>query len=154
MNYIFCAIRFTNDEGYIGGIEPAHMEEVFHAMESNYIGWVEGFAPMAVGTDLPQPVQEFSRTLFSMRPDIALHVARTAFAADLRAYLGQVTVPVFIIQSAEDRSVPMSVAEYLRDHLGGPTVIEVLRTRGHLPHLSAPVLVGPAIQRLLARNIG
>ncbi|KAL9464677.1 hypothetical protein AB3S75_002310 [Citrus x aurantiifolia] len=146
--------RFTNDGNYIGGIDPAHMEEVFRRMESNYESWVAGFVPMALGADVPDmALQEFSRTLFSMRPDIALHVARTAFAADLRHVLGLVRVPVCIIQSSVDLSVPPAVAEYMRRHLGGPTVLEFLPTHGHLPHVSSPAPVANAIQQLLRRRI-
>lgn len=146
-------IRFTNDGNYIGGIDPAHMEEVFRRMESNYESWVAGFVPMALGADVPDmALQEFSRTLFSMRPDIALHVARTAFAADLRHVLGLVRVPVCIIQSSVDLSVPPAVAEYMRRHLGGPTVLEFLPTHGHLPHVSSPAPVANAIQQLLRRR--
>ena len=42
-----------------------------------------GFAPLGVGGDRDSAVvQEFSRTLFNMRPDIALSVASTIFQSD------------------------------------------------------------------------
>ncbi|KAG4200403.1 hypothetical protein ERO13_A05G209150v2, partial [Gossypium hirsutum] len=55
-------------------------------------------------------------TLFNMRPDISLVISRTVFKNDLRGVLGMV-----------------------QDPLGRRTTIEILKTKGHLPHLSAPM---------------
>ncbi|XP_022766450.1 probable strigolactone esterase DAD2 [Durio zibethinus] len=143
--------RFLNDKDYHGGFEQAEIEKVFSAMEANYEAWVNGFAPLAVGADVPTAVREFSRTLFNMRPDISLFVCRTIFNSDLRGVLGLVKVPCCIVQTAKDVSIPASVAEYLRTHLGGRTTIEILKTEGHLPHLSAPALLAQLLSRALAR---
>ena len=120
-------------------------------MEANYEAWVNGFAPLAVGADVPTAVRDFSRTLFNKRPDISLFVSRTVFSSDLRGVLGLVKVPCCVIQTAKDVSVPASVAEYLRTHLGGRTTIEILKTEGHLPHLSAPALLAQVLRRALSR---
>ncbi|XP_010942800.1 probable strigolactone esterase DAD2 [Elaeis guineensis] len=143
--------RFLNDKDYIGGFEKGEIERVFVAMESNYEAWVRGFAPLAVGADVPAAVREFSRTLFNMRPDISLFVSRTVFHSDLRGVLGVVRVPCVIVQTAKDVSVPLSVAAYLKTHLGGRTTVEILNTEGHLPHLSAPAAFVTALRRSLAR---
>ncbi|KHG16187.1 Sigma factor sigB regulation rsbQ [Gossypium arboreum] len=143
--------RFLNDENYHGGFEVGEIEEVFSAMEANYEAWVNGFAPVLVGADVPTAVREFSRTLFNMRPDISLFVSRTIFNSDLRGELGKVRVPCCVIQTAKDVSVPASVAEYLKTHLGGRTTVEILRTEGHLPHLTAPVLLAQVLRRALPR---
>ncbi|KAI3673016.1 hypothetical protein L6452_39124 [Arctium lappa] len=133
--------RFLNDKDYHGGFEEAVIDKVFAAMEGNYEAWVNGFAPLAVGADVPVAVQEFSRTLFNMRPDISLFVSRTVFNSDLREVLGLVKTPCWIIQTAKDVSVPTSVATYLKDKLGGRNTVVMLDIEGHLPHLSAPVLL-------------
>ncbi|KAE8729346.1 putative strigolactone esterase DAD2 [Hibiscus syriacus] len=143
--------RFLNDEDYHGGFEQGEIEKVFSAMEANYEAWVNGFAPLAVGADVPTAVREFSRTLFNMRPDISLFVSRTVFNSDLRGVLGLVRVPCCVIQTARDVSVPASVAEYLRSHLGGRTTVEILRTEGHLPHLTVPALLSQVLRRALSR---
>ncbi|KAF3446554.1 hypothetical protein FNV43_RR11734 [Rhamnella rubrinervis] len=143
--------RFLNDRDYHGGFEQGEIEKVFTAMEANYAAWVQGFAPLSVGADVPTAVREFSRTLFNMRPDISLYVARTVFNSDLRGFLGLVKVPCCIIQTSRDVSVPESVANYLKDHLGGRTTVEMLDTEGHLPHLSAPALLAPKLRRALSR---
>lgn len=143
--------RFLNDESYHGGFVVREIEELFVAMERNYVAWVKGFAPLAVGADVPAAVREFSRTLFNMRPDITLFVSRTIFNCDLRGVLGMVKVPCCIIQTARDVSVPTSVATYLKNHLGGQNTIEMLDTEGHLPHLSAPQLLARHLMRALSR---
>ncbi|KAM7516992.1 hypothetical protein LguiA_006575 [Lonicera macranthoides] len=143
--------RFLNDQGYHGGFEEGEIEKVFSAMESNYEAWVNGFAPLSVGADVPAAVREFSRTLFNMRPDISLFVSRTVFNSDLRGMLGLVQVPCCIIQTARDVSVPASVAEYLKNHLGGRNTVEMLNIEGHLPHLSAPALLAQVLTRALSR---
>ncbi|CAH1417502.1 unnamed protein product [Lactuca virosa] len=144
--------RFLNDKDYHGGFEAGEVEKVFLAMESNYEAWVNGFAPLAVGADVPAAVREFSRTLFNMRPDISLFVSRTVFNSDLRGVLGLVRVPCCIIQTAKDVSVPTSVATYLKEHLGGRNTVEMMNVEGHLPHLSAPALLAHHLSRALSRS--
>ncbi|XP_057973120.1 probable strigolactone esterase DAD2 [Malania oleifera] len=143
--------RFLNDEDYHGGYEAAEIEKVFRAMNANYKAWVSGFAPLAVGADVPEVVQEFSRTLFNMRPDITLFVSQTLFNSDFRGVLGLVKAPCCIIQTSKDPSVPASVATYMSKQLGGRNTVVFLETEGHLPHLSAPALLAPVIQRALGR---
>lgn len=142
--------RFLNDKDYHGGFEQEEIEKLFSAMEANYAAWVNGFAPLAVGADVPAVVREFSRTLFNMRPDISLFVSRAVFNSDLREFLGWVRVPCWIIQTAKDASVPASVATYLKDHLGGRNTVMMLDTEGHLPHLSAPTLLARKLRLALS----
>ncbi|KAL2498166.1 putative strigolactone esterase D14-like protein [Abeliophyllum distichum] len=149
--FIGASPRFLNDVDYHGGFEQEEIERVFLAMEANYEAWVNGYAPLAVGADVPTAVREFSRTLFNMRPDITLFVSRTVINSDLRGVLGLVTVPCSIIQTARDVSVPMSVATYLTNHLGGRSTVHLLDIEGHLPHLSAPHLLAEVLRRALAR---
>lgn len=143
--------RFLNDHNYHGGFEEGEIEQVFSAMEANYEAWVNGFAPLAVGADVPEAVREFSRTLFNMRPDITLFVSRTVFNSDLRGVLGLVKVACSIIQTAKDVSVPASVAAYVKNHLGGRSTVHMLNIEGHLPHLSAPNLLAQELRRALPR---
>lgn len=140
-----------NDEDYHGGFEKGEIEKVFVAMESNYKAWVNGYAPLAVGADVPAAVREFSRTLFNVRPDISLFVSQTVFNSDLRDKLKLVKVPCCIIQTAKDVSVPSSVATYLKENLGGRSTVEMMDVEGHLPHLSAPALLAHHLTRALTR---
>ncbi|KAI4979091.1 hypothetical protein ZWY2020_015844 [Hordeum vulgare] len=145
------ASRFLNDSDYHGRFELEQIQQVFDAMSANYAAWATGYAPLAVGADVPAAVQEFSRTLFNMRPDISLHVCQSVFKTNLRGVLGMVQAPCVVVQTTRDVSVPASVAAYLKAHLGGRTTIEPLPTEGHLPHLSAPSLLAQVLRRALAR---
>ncbi|KAJ9670544.1 hypothetical protein PVL29_026836 [Vitis rotundifolia] len=146
--------RYLNDVDYYGGFEQEELDQLFEAMGSNYKAWCSGFAPLAVGGDMDSvAVQEFSRTLFNMRPDIALSVAQTIFQVDLRQILCHVTVPCHILQSIKDLAVPVVVSEYLHQNLGGESIVEVMTSDGHLPQLSSPDIVVPVLLRHIRYNI-
>lgn len=98
-------------------------------------------------------VQEFSRTLFNMRPDIALSVLHTIFHSDMRQILSFVSVPCHIIQSMKDMAVPVVVSEYLHQHLGGESIVEVTSSDGHLPQLSSPDIVIPVLLKHIRHDI-
>lgn len=197
--------RYLNDVGYFGGFEQEDLSQLFQAMQSNFKAWVSGFAPLAVGADIDSTaVQEFGRTLFNIRPDIAFNVAKTIFQIDMRSILPQVLtllsnffrsslsfcscrcslqsiwasvessknqfypkrkinetndhwvqviVPCHILQSNKDLAVPVIVSDHLHHALGGPTIVEILQTEGHLPQLSSPDVVIPVLKRHLVGNI-
>jgi len=147
-------VRYLNDANYFGGFEQEDLNQLFEAMQSNFKAWVSGFAPLAVGADIDSlAVQEFGRTLFNIRPDIAFSVAKTIFQSDLRSMLSSVTVPCHILQSNKDLAVPVVVADYLHHSLGGPTIVEVLQTEGHLPQLSSPDVVIPVLKRHIVGSL-
>lgn len=146
--------RYLNDVDYYGGFEQEDLDQLFEAMQSNYKAWCSGFAPLAVGGDMDSvAVQEFSRTLFNMRPDIALSVAQTIFQSDFRHLLCHVTAPCHIIQSIKDLAVPVVVSEYLHQNLGGDSIVEVMASDGHLPQLSSPDVVIPVLLRHIRHDI-
>nr|AWN64517.1 KAI2d5 [Orobanche cernua var. cumana]WAN70667.1 alpha/beta-hydrolases superfamily protein [Orobanche cernua var. cumana] len=146
--------RSTNTEGYYGGLDQKDLDQVLVAMETNYKSVMEGLAPLVIGGDMDsEAIQEFSRTLFNMRPDISLNVTRTLHAFDMRPFLGSVVVPCHIIHSSKDYAVPVEVAEYLRRNLGGKCIVDVMSVEGHLPHLSAPAVTIPVLLRHINRDI-
>ncbi|KAK1586369.1 hypothetical protein Q3G72_001910 [Acer saccharum] len=146
--------RYLNDVDYYGGFEQEELDQLFDAMRSNYKAWCSGFAPLAVGGDMESvAVQEFSRTLFNMRPDIALSVAQIIFQSDMRHVLRLVTVPCHIIQSMKDLAVPVVISEYLHQHLGGDSIVEVMQSEGHLPQLSSPDNAIPVLLRHIRHDI-
>ncbi|KAL3696730.1 hypothetical protein R1sor_010806 [Riccia sorocarpa] len=146
--------RYLNDVNYFGGFEQEDLNQLFEAMQSNFKAWVSGFAPLAVGADIEsEAVQEFSRTLFNIRPDIAFSVAKTIFQSDLRSILPQVTVSCHILQSYKDLAVPVVVSDYLKHSFGGKTIVEILPTDGHLPQLSSPDVVVPVLMRHIRGTI-
>ncbi|KAF7809894.1 putative esterase KAI2 [Senna tora] len=146
--------RYLNDVDYYGGFEQEDLNQLFDAMGANYKAWCSGFAPLAVGGDMDSvAVQEFSRTLFNMRPDIALSVMQTIFQSDMRQILGLITVPCHILQSMKDLAVPVVVSEYLHQHIGGESIVEVMTSDGHLPQLSSPDVVIPVLLKHIRLDI-
>nr|WAP33788.1 alpha/beta-hydrolases superfamily protein [Orobanche cernua var. cernua] len=146
--------RTSNTADYYGGMEQKDMDQILDAMETNLESLISGWAPLAVGGDMDSPtVQEFSRTLFNMRPGIALSVARTINTYDMRPFLWRVTVPCHIINSTKDPIVPSGIADYLHKNLGGKSTVEMMSTEGHLPHLSAPEATIPVLLRHIQHDI-
>ncbi|KMZ61301.1 putative esterase D14L [Zostera marina] len=146
--------RYLNDGDYYGGFEEDDLAQIFSAMTSNFKSWVNGFAPLVVGGDMKSDVvQEFSRTLFNIQPDIAITVAKTIFQSDLRQLLKLVTVPCHILQSTKDLAVPVAVSEYLHRNLSGLSIVEVMGSDGHLPQLSSPDIVIPVLLKHIVHDI-
>ncbi|CAN0863838.1 Probable esterase D14L [Linum grandiflorum] len=146
--------RYLNDVDYFGGFEQEELNQLFGAMGTNYKSWCDGFAPMMVGGDMESAaVQEFSRTLFNMRPDVALSVARVIFQSDMRSILPAVKVPCHVLQSTKDMAVPVNVSEYLHRCVGGVSIVEVMPSEGHLPQLSSPDIVVPVLLRHIRCDI-
>ncbi|KAL4271042.1 hypothetical protein AHAS_AhasUnG0034500 [Arachis hypogaea] len=55
----------------------------------------------------------------------------------MRQILSLVTIPCHIMQSKKDLTVLVVVAEYLHQYLGGSSIVEVMSSKGHLPHMSS-----------------
>ena len=142
--------RYLDDGDYVGGFGRVDLDAVYQAMSSDYLGWANGFAPLAMANaERPSLGKEFATSLGAMRPDIAQSVARTIFESDLRSRLGSVEVPTLILQSRRDIAVPMAVGEYLARHIPRSRLV-LLDAEGHLPHLSAPQQINAVLLRALA----
>lgn len=132
--------RYLNDtyDGYTGGFDQPTLDNLYASMSNSYQAWASGFASMvAANPGQPEFARSFAATLQSLRPDVALMVARTIFQSDYRRELSQLDKPTLIIQSREDIAVPMEVADYLHTHIKNSR-LAVVNATGHLPHVSAP----------------
>jgi len=137
--------RYLDDVGYRGGFSRPDLEGLFEAMASNYQSWVAGFAPIAIGGDVPGAVEDFSAGLLAMRPDVALRIARTIFESDVRHLLPLLRVPTVLIHAHGDVAVPEEVAHYMKAHIPQSN-LDWIEAKGHLPHLSAPVEVAATLR--------
>jgi sigma-B regulation protein RsbQ len=140
--------RYLDDDGYTGGFKPQDLDNLFDSMSANYQAFVAGFAPAVVGVDNGQVVADFSRTLFQMRPDIALNTSRTIFNSDVRDLVPQLSRPVHLIQTAVDMAVPVQVGEWLQQAIPTAT-LDVIDAEGHLPHMTA----ADEVVRILERHL-
>lgn len=130
--------RYLDDEGYVGGFKREDLDGLYEAMQSNYHAWASGFAPVAMANpDKPDLARDFAATLQALRPDIALHVARTLFESDHREDIPALEIPTLVLQSQADIAVPVEVGAYLARHIPHAE-LRVLDATGHLPHWSAP----------------
>jgi sigma-B regulation protein RsbQ len=140
--------RYLNEPGYRGGFEQPELDRLHDGMAANFQAWGAGFAPAVVGVPDNAAVDEFCRTLFLMRPDIALAMSRTIFQSDMRAVAERLERPTHLLQTARDLAVPQDVALWLNRHIDGST-LDVMDAEGHLPHMTAPA----EVTRLLGRRL-
>jgi sigma-B regulation protein RsbQ len=141
--------RYIDDDGYVGGFSRDDIDELLALLDSNYLGWSSAIAPVIMGRpdrlDLAQELEDsFCRT----DPDIARRFAHVTFLSDNRADLGRVDTPALVLQCTDDAIAPVSVGEYVRDHMPNATMV-MLDATGHCPHLSAPQECADAIERFL-----
>ncbi|UOQ50777.1 alpha/beta fold hydrolase [Hymenobacter cellulosivorans] len=130
--------RYLNDAGYTGGFEPTDIDELLHAMDSNYLGWSGAITPVIMGhPERPELSAELNNSFCRTDPTIARHFARVTFLSDNRADLPLVRTPALILQCAHDALAPLAVGYYLQQHLPAAELV-ILDTSGHCPHLSAP----------------
>lgn len=138
--------RYQNDEGYHGGFSKEDLAEVYSAIVRNFALWVDGFAPRMVGAGhAPGITEALAAALKSIPPKKALTVACSMFQSDHRADLVKVTQPTLLIHCSDDAAVPMTVAHYLNQHIRG-SVLKVIESSGHLPHLTEPEAVLAAMR--------
>ncbi|KAF3786036.1 hypothetical protein EJ110_NYTH26369 [Nymphaea thermarum] len=108
-----------------------------------------GFAPAALGTEDPNLCKEFQDRLLSMTPEIAITLARSLYLGDHRDALQKVSVPATIVHTQKDIVVPVSVARYIHENLGGESSVVAIPAAGHMPQLTAPKLLIDALAKLL-----
>lgn len=152
---IGASARYLNDKGYGGGFNRERLDEVYASMAANYYDWAAGFASYVIDSGHAKSPQddlaivEFTESLQSLCPDIALSAARAIFESDYRHILPAISVPTVFLQATRDPAVPMSAAQYLHEHVHG-SVLEVLPLEGHFPQLSSPVILVESLLRHLA----
>lgn len=141
--------RYINDGDYVGGFEPADIDELLDSLGSNYLGWSAAMAPAIVGNpDRPELGAELEKSFCTVDPDIAERFARATFLSDNREDLPRVGARCLVLQSREDIIAPPAVGQYVAEHVPDATLV-VLDAVGHCPHLSAPDDVGIAMRDFL-----
>lgn len=129
---------YLNDGEYVGGFSQEELDALLSAMETNYYGWVSGFAPLAMG--VPEDAGSgnlFAESLLQMRPDVALSILKTVFRSDHRADVMRSTIPTLALHAKEDKIVPEGVGLYLERAMPNCTR-QTMNAFGHLPHITAP----------------
>lgn len=142
---------FLNDPpDYIGGFEREDLEGLLALMDQNYIGWANYLAPVVSGASGDSNLTgELSDSFCSTDPVVARLFAQATFFSDNRSDLARVSTPCLIVQHQIDALVPLSVGEFLHQHLQGST-LHVIEATGHCAHMSHPALVIDAMKRYFA----
>jgi sigma-B regulation protein RsbQ len=140
--------RYLDDAGYEGGFSERDVEELLELMSRNHLGWQNPLATMVAGEPESDARLELEQAFCRTRPDVAAQFAAVTFRGDNRADLPLVSAPTLVIASAEDSIAPMAAGTYVRDAIPG-SAFEVVATRGHCPHLTAPADTAAAIHRFL-----
>jgi len=141
--------RYVNDVDYVGGLEPADVEELLELLDHNYLGWSSAMAPLIMSnSDRPQLAEELHNSFCRTHPDIARHFGRVTFLGDNRADLPQLNTPALILQCTDDAIAPVAVGRYMQQQLPHSELV-LLEVSGHCPHLSAPDTTIAAIRSFL-----
>ncbi|HEX4905572.1 MAG TPA: alpha/beta hydrolase [Acidimicrobiales bacterium] len=141
--------RYLNDDGYVGGFGEDDIDELLVSLESNYLGWSSGMAPVIMGNaDRPELGEELTASFCRTDPAIAGAFARVTFLSDNRDELAQVRIPTLVLQCADDVIAPDAVGEFVAAQIPGSTLVR-MRATGHCPNLSAPAETIDAIRRFL-----
>jgi sigma-B regulation protein RsbQ len=141
--------RYLNDGDYIGGFTQEALNGLYAAMQTDYLEWASGFSRLAMRNEKrPELAAVFAKSLRSLRPDIALSVARSIFQSDYRHILPHVKKDILLIQSHNDIAVPKEAATYLHHHING-SKLNYIDADGHFPHISAPGEIISCIQEFV-----
>ena len=141
--------RYINDDDYVGGFSQADIDELFGALDSNYLGWSSAMAPVIMGNpDRPALGEELTESFCRTDPEIARQFAYVTFTSDNRADLEKVAVPTLVLQCANDVIAPEEVGRFVHDRIPDSS-FELLDATGHCPNLSAPDATIDAIERFL-----
>ena len=143
--------RYIDDEGYVGGLTAADVEELLASLDSNYLGWSQAMAPVIMANaDRPQLGAELTESFCRADPQIQRRFARATFLSDNRADLEQVQLPTLVLQCTDDVIAPDVVGEYVHQRIAGSVFVK-LQATGHCPNLSAPDETIAAIRGFLER---
>lgn len=140
---IASAARYIDDPdaGYVGGYSRELVDAVSAAMQQDYVAWVHGFAPIAMGNpDRPHLAQEFSRSLLAVEPAIGAALLPTILRIDHRGDALRSRLKPLVLQTAADPAVPFTAAGWLAQATGASD-LKIIDAEGHFPHLSAPAQV-------------
>ena len=137
------------EDGYVGGFTRQDIDDVFESLDANYVVWAESMAPVYMNTPhAPELEHEIQGSFGRISPRVARDFARVAFLSDVRHLLGEVAIPVLVLQSTDDVVTPDHVGAYLHQALANSTLVR-LAAKGHFPQSSAPAETSAAILEFL-----
>lgn len=140
--------RYANTDDYEGGFEASGVNLMISSMESDYAAWASGFPALIMDPKHPALIDKIRKSYQSMRPEVALPLAKTVFHSDYRHILENVSVPCHILHSRNDGASPSSVAIYMQGQIRKSTV-DIMEIDGHFPQLTAAGQLVAVLRSLL-----
>jgi sigma-B regulation protein RsbQ len=140
--------RYLDEGAYVGGFSEADVDDLLALMQRNHLGWQDPLAALVAGDAGGPAHAELEQSFCRTRPEVAAQFAAVTFRGDNRGDLPSVTVPTLVVQSADDAVAPLSAGQFVCDAIPGAQ-LEVIATRGHCPHLTAPAETAAAMVRFL-----
>ena len=132
-------------DGYDGGFTPEARDQILAAVDGNHPLWADSVAPALLGQSAPSALSDHvAERLCLLDPEFVLGFLRMTLHADVRHLLGQVSVPVLVLQSAGDPLTPASSCQYLSEQLSCSALVH-LNAKGNMPHVNAPAEIARAI---------
>ncbi|MCB5273326.1 Sigma factor SigB regulation protein RsbQ [Arthrobacter sp. SO5] len=126
------------DDGYVGGFSRQDLDELFESLDANYVVWANAMSPVFMNAPhAPDLDREIQGSFCRINPRIGRDFARVAFLSDVRHLLGQIRIPVQVLQSSDDVVTPFHVGTYLHQGIKD-SVLTRLTATGHFPQSSAP----------------
>jgi sigma-B regulation protein RsbQ len=130
--------RYVDDGEYIGGFSRSDIDELFEALDSNFLGWSSAMAPVIMGRpDRPELGQELTNSFCRTDPAIASQFARATFLSDNRDDLQRVQARTLVLQCSNDVIAPDAVGRFVHERIPNSVLVQ-LEASGHCPNLSAP----------------
>lgn len=140
---------YISEDGYYGGFSRDDIEDLLSTLDENYLGWANSMAPAIMGAPHePELGVELTNSFCRTDPEIAKHFERVTFLSNHRASLPKSSTPTLILQSTKDVIAPVSVGQYMREHMPHSELVTIDNI-GHCPHLSAPSASVDAINSFL-----
>jgi sigma-B regulation protein RsbQ len=143
---------YINDGSYTGGFTRPQIDDLLESLDNNHFGWSMAMAPVIMAnSDRKDLSDELANSFCRTDPEIAKQFARATFLTDERGILDHNTIPSLILQCSEDIIAPVSVGDYMHEHLAHSTLVQ-LKATGHCPNVSAPDETISAIKEYLSHD--
>lgn len=143
---------YLNVGSYKGGFEMSEIVGLLENLDSNFADWSLAMSKLIMGnSERPKLADDLRSSFCKVEPRVMKHMAEITFLSDLRDVLPKNNVPSLILQCSEDNLASFAIGSYLKEHLQ-KSELQVLKARGHCPHMSEPVETALTILEYLERR--
>jgi sigma-B regulation protein RsbQ len=140
---------YINHPGYKGGFEQNEIENLISNLEQDFESWSGNITQVIIGQGNNQDfIDELNSSFCRTNRLVAKQFAKATFYSDYRNSLPYLKTQTLILQVENDLIAPVEVGEYMHKKIPD-SVLMVVKTVGHCPHLTAPTKTISAIKQFL-----